>query len=411
MIILVKASSYGGNAIRYAMEKERAEVITKDHLPDGLTAEAIWNRMRLHCLQHRGEHTHGRPMQHFMVTFVISPSPDECRGWTSRDFAALAKEVIHEIDAADISRIPGCGKCKATNFGNSMSVSALHRDSSSGVLHLHLDACRLDMDGRTNDLHQIHVRCMKAAEIINRRHGWEQPEQIREDRRQQISDDCLLILRNMHRFNAEEYFDALRKKGYEVNLRRDRGGELCGYTVGMGATVIKASDLGCGRNLTASKLERTWDGIHKALDARKPMAKPAGTSVAEPKPQPKLQPKPQLKPVLAPETPAPLFRLDIDVDGHRYECRIPTKVKDIIFGEAQVPEESLWSTPDDIARTAVLLFCSYLDAATSMSDSCGGGGSVSSDWGRDKNEEDEMFARRCLLQAMRMHTRSRGYHR
>lgn len=166
---------------------------------------------QLHCLQHRSEHTHGRPMQHFMVTFVISPSPDECRGWSSRDFAALAKEVIHEIDAVDISRLPGCRKCKSTNFENSMNVSALHRDSRSGILHLHLDVFRLDMDGRTNDLHQIHVRCMKAAEIINRRHGWKQPEQIRENRRQQISDDCLIILRRMLRFNADEYFDELRK--------------------------------------------------------------------------------------------------------------------------------------------------------------------------------------------------------
>lgn len=399
MIILVKASSYGGNAIRYAMEKERAEVITRNHLPEGLSATAIWSRMKLHCLQHRSEHTHGRPMQHFMVTFVISPSPDECRGWSSRDFAALAKEVIHEIDAVDISRLPGCRKCKSTNFENSMNVSALHRDSRSGILHLHLDVCRLDMDGRTNDLHQIHVRCMKAAEIINRRHGWEQPEQIRENRRQQISDDCLIILRRMLRFNADEYFDELRKKGYDVRLRRDSNGRLCGYTVGMGATVIKASDLGRGRNLMASRLEKTWEGMHKTADVKKPMPRPAVTATPKPKP--------------VTMSPAPLFKLNIDVDGRNLECRIPTGVRDIIFGEAEVPEQSLWSTPDDIARTAVLLFCGYLDAATSMSESCGGGGGVSSDWGRDRNEEDERFARRCLREAMRMrmHTRSRGYHR
>ena len=398
MIILVKASSYGGNAIRYAMEKERAEVITRNHLPEGLSATAIWSRMKLHCLQHRSEHTHGRPMQHFMVTFVISPSPDECRGWSSRDFAALAKEVIHEIDAVDISRLPGCRKCKSTNFENSMNVSALHRDSRSGILHLHLDVCRLDMDGRTNDLHQIHIRCMKAAEIINRRHGWEQPEQIRENRRQQISDDCLIILRRMLRFNADEYFDELRKKGYDVKLRRDSSGRLCGYTVGMGATVIKASDLGRGRNLMASRLEKTWEGMHKTADVKKPMPRPAVTATPKPKP--------------VTVSPAPLFKLNIDVDGRNLECRIPTGVKDIIFNEAEVPEESMWSTPDDIARTAVLLFCGYLDAATSISESCGGGGGgVSSDWGRDRNEEDERFARRCLREAMRMHTRSRGYHR
>lgn len=59
----------------------------------------------------------------------------------------------------------------------------------------------------------------------------------------------------------------------------------------------------------------------------------------------------------------------------------------------------------------MLLFMNYLDAATTLSDSCGGGGggSDTSSWGRDDNEDDMEWARRCARMASRMHRRpSRG---
>ena len=45
MIILAKAVSYGGNSLRYAMEKENAKTVKLNHLPDGLDPTAIWYMM------------------------------------------------------------------------------------------------------------------------------------------------------------------------------------------------------------------------------------------------------------------------------------------------------------------------------------------------------------------------------
>ena len=43
----------------------------------------------------------------------------------------------------------------------------------------------------------------------------------------------------------------------------------------------------------------------------------------------------------------------------------------------------------------MLLFAGYIDAATSMSESCGGGGSSpSSGWGKKDDEDDWKFAHR-----------------
>ena len=414
MIILVKSGNYGGNALRYAMEKEKSRIIKLNFLPEHITPIAIWNRMKLHCVQHEDKHTCGRPIKDSMVSLVISPDPKEVEGWTDKDYEDLTDEVFHELDTVDISDLPKCKKCKPTNFRNSMSVAAQHNDSKSGVVHLHIDICRLDMDGNTNDLHQIHQRCMRAAENINRRHGWKQPADIREERRQQMTEDCLHVLLAMPIFNYNMYFGELRRKGYAVEKRTDSKGKLCGYTLGIGATVIKASDLDNGHRLLASKLEATWKDLHKYDMQVTPSSLAAVTSSQEHVVQ---QP---VAPVLSPRAEAPRAQpkpaisiININVKGKIVSCSIPNLVKDIFYEEAQLPGNVLWSKLENITHTAILLFCGMIDEATTIASSCGGDGSSDTKgWGRDKDEDDKAFAHRCLALASRMHTRrSRGWHR
>ena len=52
---------------------------------------------------------------------------------------------------------------KATNLKDSQYVVALHRDSKSGIMHLHIDANRIDIRGNVNDAHYIYERAMATA--------------------------------------------------------------------------------------------------------------------------------------------------------------------------------------------------------------------------------------------------------
>lgn len=60
-------------------------------------------------------------------------------------------------------------------------------------------------------------------------------------------------------------------------------------------------------------------------------------------------------------------------------------------------------------------FAGYIDAATSMFDSCGGSGSTpSSGWGKKNDEDDWKYAHRCAQMAHSMckpKPRSRSFHR
>jgi hypothetical protein len=64
---------------------------------------------------------------------------------------------------------------------------------------------------------------------------------------------------------------------------------------------------------------------------------------------------------------------------------------------------------DSFLKCAVNLFIGYIDGATSIAQSCGGGGSTNdSPWGRDENEDDRQYALRCLIQASKMMRPSSG---
>ena len=157
-----------------------------------------------------------------------------------------------------------------------MNVGGLHSDSKSGTLHLHIDCCRVDIDGKTNDVHDIHERAMKAAEIINMRRGWKQPQAIRDMRKGELAEDCEHILKDMQQFSIDRYFNLLHMKGYEVKPRYDKQRKLVGYTVGKNASVFKASEI--GRKFMASKIEDTWNKLHPQPTQVK--TKPVSPSVA-----------------------------------------------------------------------------------------------------------------------------------
>ena len=390
MIMLAKVVPYGGNAVRYALEKEKAKLVKVNHMPEGIAPTAIWYMMKHHCQLHQQDRTVGRSLERLMVQFVISPSKEEAKDFIMKDWADLQDESLETMDSLGL--IPkGMKKEVKTNFRNSMSVSGLHSDSKSGTLHLHMDCCRVDLDGNTNDVHDIHKRAMMAAEIINMRHGWKQPQEIRDMRKEEIKDFCEYTLQKMQEFDVDFYFKMLRMKGYEVTPRYDKGKKLVGYTIGKNASVFKASEV--GRRYMASQLEATWKKLH-----------PEPTQV-------------RVKPASPTVTPCRAKTVfNIDTGSEIKKVWIPNSVKDIFFNEAQVPEGNEIATVENIAHTAMLLFAGYIDAATSMSESCGGGGGSTpeSDWGKKDDEDERMFARRCLLMAHSMYkpkSVKRGFHR
>lgn len=400
MIAKAATISHGGNAVRYSVNKAGADIVLLNFLPVGLSAEAMYQRMVMKQKELAHLVNRGKPLKRNVIRMEISPTKEESAGWTMDDWARLANEYISVFDSIDLSKRTKRAGAKSTNIAGSQYIAVLHRDSKSGILHLHIDANRIDMDGKINDDHLIAERAMAAARIVNQRRNWGLPEDIFERRRQEITDACMEVLRAMPKFSWEDYEAGLKGCGYGVNLQRDGNGEVRGYSVQVGNSTYKSSVLGKGRHLMPSKIKATWARLHGEGKSRpKPTAERESRTAATP---PKR---------IQPDRPSPVIRhYDIAMDEHHsYHVAIPEEADEIIRRECAVPEDNPFATIEDVQRTALLLFAEYLDAATSMASSGGGGGSDTSGWGKDKDERE--WARRCARMANSLCKRRKGMRR
>ena len=276
MIAKAATISHGGNAVRYSVNKDKAEIVKVNFLPDDISAEAMYQRMVLKQKEFASTINKGRPLKRIQV-----------------------------FDSIDLSKKTKRTSAKSTNVKNSQYVVALHHDAKSGIPHLHIDVNRVDMDGKVNDDHLIAERAMSAAYIINERRGWVQPEDIYEKRRLEIVDTCMDVLR----------------------LQEDDKGNVRGYSILSGNSSYKSSILGKGRHLIPSKIEATWARLH---GERK--------SSLIPNTEQKIRPSTVSTEMPQTNRSAPVIRhYDISTDEyHHYHVAIPEDADKIIRKECSV---------------------------------------------------------------------------
>ena len=396
MIAKASTISHGANAIRYSVNKEKADIVKANLLPDNISPEAMYGRMMLVQRKFAENINKGRPLGRNVIRIEISPSEEESRGWTMNDWASLSNEFIRVFDSIDLSGKTKRASSKQTNLKGSQYIAALHRDSKSGILHLHIEANRVDMEGRINDSHKIGERAVMAANIINERRGWMQSEEIGIRHRQEISVCCMEILRKMDKFSWKQYEAELTKRGYKVHLQEKESGGVYGYSIKRGNSIYKSSVLGIGRSLTPSKIEATWAKLHpqeRKSEPTKPISQQTRTADITPISQPVIK----------------HYNIATD-EYHSYHVEIPEAADNIIRQNCSLEEAHPLAKLEEIQHTALLLFAGYLDAATSMATSSGGG-SDTGGWGRDKDEDELEWARRCARMANSMCKRRKGLHR
>lgn len=386
MIAQGNAISHGARAIEYSIDKDKARLVKVNDLPENIEPLAMWSRMMQHQHQCMKDRYNPKPITLNALRFEISPAKEESAGWTMTDWQNLADEFIAVLDSIDRR----CGKpdshLKPTNIKNSQYVVSLHTDSKSGIPHLQIVANRIDNMGKTNDAHYIGERAVHAANIINERRGWVQSVQRRDENIQQISEDCIAILKAMPEFDWETYCQMLNAKGYDIKLTKDDEGVVKGYAIRKGNSIYKSSILGKSRKLMPSKIEATWAGLHASKEQ-------IPIQPTETEAQTKAHNNKEVVILSNPIT----HHYSMSVDGEQFEVDIPDMVKSVFDEEFGSLDEEVKQT--NLFKVAALLFAGYLDAATSMAASSGGGGSPGDGWGKDKDDDERNWAIRCAKMA------------
>ena len=262
MIAKARSISHGSISIDYITRMGKAEIVKLNHLPKDVEVEAWWAHMQAHQMRFQYKRSKHRPMKNFMIRIEISPAKEETEGFTLADWEKLADDFIKAFDAIDLSNRTGRKSSASTNIANSQYVISLHRDSKSGIVHMHLDCNRIDMEGNVNDDHDIGIRATMAANEVTRQRGWVQAELRSDENKERFTRDCMDALKAMSKFSWDDYVRILNVMGYDLKMRYDSKGEVRGYTVRLGNSIYKSSELGKSRNLVPSKIENTWSKLH-----------------------------------------------------------------------------------------------------------------------------------------------------
>ena len=392
MIAKAKSIPHGAAMTNYATKHNRADIVLTRNFDEGLTPLAVWGAMEtIH--QKYAPKFRRKPVTNPTLRMEASPSLDETKGWTLNDWYEYALRFLEEFQK-DVQAKEGKKKGKGKfNLDRAQIFACLHFDAKSGIPHLHILINRIDLDGNLMNDSFIGDSAVKAAHAINIGRGWELPEDIHEAHEKEITEACYDILRGMSKYDWDSYKHALESRGYKVHEQRDKQGVLHGYTVLRGNSRFKSSILGKSRSLTVPKLEATWKKLHPvAPSVMKPSSSVGTSQTTERKPITERDSKRQSVTQTESEVPS-VFRKILSVDGKSYSIKMPMEAYKAMEDAIEVPDESM--PFENVLNVAMLLFMNYVDAATTVSESCGGGGSTPSNWGKDKDEDERDWARRC----------------
>ena len=396
MIAKGQSISHGSAMTNYATKHNRADIVLTRNFDEGLTPLAMWGAMEtIH--QKYAPKFRRKPVEKPTLRMEVSPSLEETKGWTLNDWYDYAlrflDEFKKEVQTKD-GKKKGAGKF---NLDRAQIFACLHFDAKSGIPHLHILINRIDLDGNLMNDSFVGESATKAAHAINVERGWELPEDIHDAHLKEITDACYYILHGMARYDWDTYKHGLESRGYKVKEQRDKQGVLHGYTILRGNSRFKSSILGKGRDLTASKLEATWKKLHPVAQSVVKPSSTVGTSqTSERKPFTEHTSERHSVAQTRPEAPS-VFRKIMSVDDEKYSITMPLEAYKAMKDAIEVPDESV--PFENVLNVAMLLFMNYVDAATTVSESCGGGGSTPSNWGKDKDEDEREWARRCAQRA------------
>ena len=350
MIATVRNVPAGAGLTHYITKNGRADIVKTNLLTEGLPPQGMWNEMKMHFDRYKGRYSQ-HPLKYPAMELIVSLAIDDSENMTREQLADLAAEILHEVDSVDKvtdKRGRVFANLRKTNFSNSQFFAGVHKDSKGGKVHFHLMANHLDINGSVNDTHHLGLRCVAAAEAINRRHGWTDPQKIREDRIKRINASCEDVLKHMDHFDINKYIGTLRFFGWDVQAPPDKQGVIHGYSFVFGKSSIKASDLGVGRCYTVKNLEKTWKKLHGDYVAEQKAKNP------EPiKPETPSRPKSRFW-TLEDNTDYEMLRqlqAEVDARAARRESERPSFFSSLIhIGDKDYEVSMPWEIHDEIGK-------------------------------------------------------------
>lgn len=180
------------------------------------------------------------------------------------------------------------------------------------------------------------------------------------------------------------YAAKLKSKGYNVQERRDGKGILRGYVLKNGNAIYKASELGKGRNLMASKIQSAWERLHSSPIINKPTQEAVlKANLCQPIIHPQKEPLSDYTSYRSGTMP-----YHINHKGENFRYYIPNDAMNIFSNEF---DYRFVANNQELTDMTVAIFAELMEGNTVPTSSGGGGGQSDLPW-REKDDDDRKWA-------------------
>lgn len=293
MIAVARSISYGRTYSEYAERKDRAVFVGAENMlsntdlifDDFDDLNNLWQEFEEAGLDYARK---GKDVSRDTIVIEFSPTKSESEEWTSEQWFEKARELLEVMDQQQLEHPKWDPKKKdwerdssgekkmfpipQTKLSRSKWMAMLHKDSASGIWHLHIIISRFNMNNELNCDTDIAKRAAKAAEMINQKHGWVSAESISEGHRKELVNTIYDVLRNMDKFSWNNFKDAMEERtftdykgevqNYKLIFRNDSKGNVVGYSIWRGSSNYNASKI--EKHFAAQNLFRVWEVLqHK----------------------------------------------------------------------------------------------------------------------------------------------------
>lgn len=225
-------SNSGGNC-KYALEKDKAEILDKRFLssetPEGISKEmASFQNLNGNCKNNT-------------ISFVLSP--DKADNLSNEQLKSIANDFL-----------------KKMGLENNQSLIVKHVDNKKKIPHIHIYTNRIDFEGQAYNDSFIGKKTSEMADRIAQERNLTRARSVELQNiqaRKPTKEQVQAIFENALKESKspEQFFKNVQAKGVELTNSIDKMGNVRGYRVKFKDIDIKASQV--GNKFTFAKLSNT----------------------------------------------------------------------------------------------------------------------------------------------------------
>lgn len=277
MIAVARSISHGEAYSEYAERKDKAIFVGADNMitntdlifNDKDQIEELWEEFEDAKLDYVRK---GKDVDRDTIVIEFSPTTNESEGWTREQWFSKAKELLEEMDKRQLEHPKWDNKKKdwirdandkkkmfpipQTKLSQSRWMAMLHRDSASGIFHLHILISRFINDNELNCDTDIAKRAAQAAEEMNRKYGYPSAMEIHDKHVQEIQnllndilfdmdDDNIDVDEVQRRVKEATYTDYKGNiQHYDMKYQKDDNDNVKGYIIMRGNSKFTSKELG-----------------------------------------------------------------------------------------------------------------------------------------------------------------------